>query len=80
MPINGCPLGALTHEHQKGRTLVGTLADTANAFAQTDSHTTRNGLVQVLCELMTLYPNHIWKEDYLLFPMANKLLTPPEQY
>ena len=21
-----------------------------------------------------LYPNHIWKEDYVLFPMTNKVL------
>ena len=28
---------------------------------------------------MALYPNHIWKEDYLLFPMTNKVLSPDDQ-
>jgi hemerythrin-like domain-containing protein len=25
--------------------------------------------------LVELYPAHIWKEDYLLFPMTNKILS-----
>ena len=28
---------------------------------------------------MALYPSHIWKEDYLLFPLAGKVLTPEDQ-
>ena len=28
---------------------------------------------------MYLYPSHIWKEDYLLFPMTNKVLSPEDQ-
>jgi hemerythrin-like domain-containing protein len=29
--------------------------------------------------LIDLYPNHIWKEDYLAFPMADKILSDDEQ-
>jgi hemerythrin-like domain-containing protein len=29
--------------------------------------------------LVNLYPNHIWKEDYLLFPMTDKILNEKEQ-
>jgi hemerythrin-like domain-containing protein len=25
-----------------------------------------------------LYPDHIWREDYLLFPMTEKVLPKPE--
>ena len=25
------------------------------------------------------YPNHIWKEDYLLFPLADRFLTSEDQ-
>jgi hemerythrin-like domain-containing protein len=28
---------------------------------------------------MELYPNHIWKEEYLLFPMSNKVLGAADQ-
>jgi hemerythrin-like domain-containing protein len=28
---------------------------------------------------VAFYPSHIWKEDYLLFPLAVKLLTPEDQ-
>jgi hypothetical protein len=32
-----------------------------------------------LRRLIELYPAQIWKEDYLLFPMAEKLLSKSEQ-
>jgi hemerythrin-like domain-containing protein len=28
---------------------------------------------------VTFYPSHIWKEDYLLFPLAGRLLTLEDQ-
>jgi hemerythrin-like domain-containing protein len=28
---------------------------------------------------VAFYPSHIWKEDYLLFPLAGKVLTPQDQ-
>jgi hemerythrin-like domain-containing protein len=36
-------------------------------------------LIESLRGLIELYPNHIWKEDYLLFPMTNKILSLEEQ-
>jgi len=39
----------------------------------------REGLIETLRKLIELYPSHIWKEDYLLFPMAEKLLSESEQ-
>ena len=29
--------------------------------------------------LVAFFPSHIWKEDYLLFPLAGKVLTPEDQ-
>jgi len=34
----------------------------------------RDSVTETLRGLMDLYPNHIWKEEYLLFPMSNKVL------
>ena len=32
-------------------------------------------IVRCLRDLAALYPNHIWKEDYLLFPLCGKVLS-----
>jgi hemerythrin-like domain-containing protein len=44
-----------------------------------DAERGRLTLIQVLQSLVTLYPAHIWKEDYLLFPMADKILAESDQ-
>jgi len=77
VPAQGCPVGALKYEHQEGRARVGALAQAAAAYAQ-DS-TASGAVITALRALIDLYPNHIWKEDYLLFPMTNKVLGPEDQ-
>jgi hemerythrin-like domain-containing protein len=39
-----------------------------------NSDSGRSDLVNNLRGIADLYPGHIWKEDYLLFPMTNKIL------
>lgn len=78
VPIRGCPLGVLIAEHQRGRALVAGLATAAEAYAR-DGPSAKKPLLESLRGLSSLYPDHIWKEDYLLFPMTNKLLTQQEQ-
>jgi len=73
VPVTGCPIGALTHEHQQGRALVSGLAEAAQAYAR-GGDVAIASLVETLHGITELYPNHIWKEDYLLFPMTNKVL------
>ena len=41
--------------------------------------TARENLIKNLRGITDLYPNHIWKEDYLLFPMSNKVLSAEDQ-
>ena len=77
-PIHGCPLGILTAEHQKGRALVTGLAAAAEAYAR-DGPSAKKPLLENLRGLTGLYPDHIWKEDWLLFPMTNKMLSAKEQ-
>ncbi len=78
VPARGCPLAALIQEHQKGTALVSALAEAAAGHREGDESATE-ALVSALRALTALYPDHIWKEDYLLFPMANKILSPEEQ-
>lgn len=78
VPIQGCPLGILVLEHKKARALVAKLSETVKAFAGGDSPR-KDELIQSLQGILDLYPNHIWKEDYLLFPMADKILNSKQQ-
>jgi hemerythrin-like domain-containing protein len=78
VPVRGCPVGILTVEHQRGRALVSALASVVETYAKNGEPATKS-LIQALKSLTELYPGHIWKEDYLLFPMTNKILNSEEQ-
>ncbi len=78
VPSTGCPLSALKGEHVKSRQLLDDLNSAAAAYIN-DAERGRLTLIQVLQSLVAFYPAHIWKEDYLLFPMADKILAESEQ-
>ena len=78
VPPQGCPIGGLNHEHEKGRALVGALAEQAPAYAQ-GRPGAKEGLLETLRGILDLYQNHIWKEDAMVFPMADKVLTAADQ-
>jgi len=78
VPPQGCPIGGLNHEHEKGRALVRALADQAPAYAQ-GKPGAKKALLETLHGLVDLYQNHIWKEDAMVFPMADKVLTEADQ-
>ncbi|HEX8925007.1 MAG TPA: hemerythrin domain-containing protein, partial [Terriglobales bacterium] len=73
VPSTGCPLAALKGEHAKSRQLLDDL-NSAAAIYIGNPENGRLALTDVLQSLVTLYPAHMWKEDYLLFPMADKVL------
>jgi hemerythrin-like domain-containing protein len=79
VPSHGCPIGGLTAEHQKGRVMVGEFADAIRGYAAGEPPARDNLVLKSLRALVALYPSHIWKEDYLLFPLAGKVLTPEDQ-
>ena len=75
LPIS---IGGLNHEHEKGRALVRALAEQAPAYAQ-DRPGAKESLLETLRGILDLYQNHIWKEDAMVFPMADKVLTEADQ-
>ena len=77
VPIQGCPLGILVHEHERGRALVTELAQSAEAYAGAEPEA-RERLQKCLHGLTELYPGHMWREEYLLFPMTEKILSQEE--
>lgn len=78
VPPHGCPIGVLVHDHQTGRTLVTGLAEAAEGFQKGDP-TARDALLKNIRGITDLYPGHIWREDYLAFPMSNKVLNADDQ-
>jgi hemerythrin-like domain-containing protein len=74
VPITGCPIGGLSAEHVQGRHFVSGLAD-AIAATTDDPGQARKATLENLRGIARLYPNHIWKEDYLLFPMTLKVMA-----
>jgi hemerythrin-like domain-containing protein len=77
VPPQGCPLGVLKKEHEAGRSLVAKLTSVSDSYIKDGSE--KELLRTTLLSLAELYGGHIWKEDYLLFPMTNKVLSDAEQ-
>lgn len=73
VPAAGCPVGALLGEHKRGRALVAEFAGGIEAYAA-GTEGAGEALAATMRGLTELYPAHIWKEDYLLFPMSEKVL------
>jgi len=78
VPVSGCPLAVLLHEHDKGRHLMADLKQTSEAYIRS-GNTEKDALIWTLHQLVELYPAHIWKEDYLLLPMTSKILSDTDQ-
>lgn len=69
----GCPVGTLRMEHQQGRTIVKALNLALGKYKQGDVAAARS-ISAVLRDAAELYSAHIWREDFLLFPMSEKVL------
>lgn len=78
VPPGGCPLAVLSHEHAKLRALISQFVDSVELYISTHGEA-RTTLGKTINALLELIPGHIWKEDFLLLPMADKILTPEEQ-
>jgi hemerythrin-like domain-containing protein len=78
VPVAGCPIGALTHEHESAAKLTADLGAAVEAYLK-DPQAMKLFLTTTLRGIVQLYPSHIWKENYLLFPMTDKLLDDREQ-
>lgn len=74
VPEEGCPLAALRHEHERSRALTQELVQASAEYAANRHHGS-SALSEVLRNLAQFYPAHIWKEEYLLFPLARKVLS-----
>jgi hemerythrin-like domain-containing protein len=73
LPASNGPVQVMCAEHQNGRRLVGQLESAVQRRlgGQADSPA---DLAEALRTIAVFYTNHIWKEDNVLFPMAERVL------
>ncbi len=78
LPANGGPIGVMLQEHDEGRRLVRTAAKALPGAGAGDAGA-RAALAANLLAYVRLLRLHIDKEDNVLYPMADKILTPADQ-
>ncbi len=71
-------LESLERAHRSAKQLVGQLAEVASIYVHNPA-AVRYRIIDLLQQLAELYPAHIWKEDFLLFPLAQQTLSTTEQ-
>lgn len=72
VPEAGCPIGGLKGEHTKGRHLV-SLLETGVGLRATEPDRAEVIIREALDGLVKLYPDHVWKEDEMVFPMVERV-------
>ena len=77
LPANMGPIAAMKAEHAEARACVAKLAAAVDAYGSRDASGALRIVAAVDC-IESLYPQHIAKENNVLFPMAERQLTPDE--
>jgi len=74
VPLHGCPIDALLHEHEKGRCLIKEISTSLDLY---ENNLVGAGIAiaEAIEGIVELYPNHIWKEDDMVFPMVERLFS-----
>jgi hemerythrin-like domain-containing protein len=78
MPVQGGPLGVMLAEHEQGRAFAREMNDAARKWEAGDL-SARFAVVQNARGYVALLRQHIYKEDNILFPMADRLIPPERQ-
>lgn len=78
VPAGNCPMAILNYEGDKLQVLIEQLTMAVNIYSKADGAVIGT-LVETLRSLAAIYRDHLWKEDYLLLPMANKILSETDQ-
>lgn len=78
VPRVGGPVGCMLVEHDDGRAFVKTMADNAEGCVAGDESASRCW-VAAARGYVNLLRNHIWKENEILFQVADRLISADEQ-
>ncbi len=78
VPKEGGPLGMMLHEHDLGRGFIRAIDGAIEAYESGD-----DAAAQVIAENIRSYTQllteHVWKEENVLFPMADQVLSADDQ-
>ncbi len=77
-PRDGGPTGVMLHEHEQGRAHVRGMAESLEAAAAGDPAALRQFLADAE-GYVALLREHIYKEDHILFQLADRTLTDEDQ-
>ena len=73
----GCTIQSLKNEHEQSRILTTTLTDAIGKYKTGDA-TAKSKISTAIRDSIGLYNDHIWRENILLFPKAEKALEESE--
>jgi len=77
LPAKDGPIQAMCAEHETGRRLVGEMEDAISSYL--DGRVGAAGeLASAMGTIADFYARHIWKEDNVLFPLADRVLGADE--
>lgn len=71
VPVQGGPIGVMLDEHQEGRAHVRSLRTAAQQWVSGEEDA-KQAVVDSARAYANLLRQHIWKEDNILFPMAER--------
>jgi hemerythrin-like domain-containing protein len=72
-----CTIESLENEHKQGTTLMATLTAEIGRY-KADDPASKSRICGTIRDAIKLYNDHIWRENILLFPIADKTLQEPE--
>jgi len=78
VPTEGGPVVVMLAEHEQGRLFTREMRDAAEKWEKGDQ-SARHAVVQNALGYVTLLRQHIYKENNILFPMADRVLQPERQ-
>ena len=78
VPREGGPLGVMLSEHDEGRAFIGAIAAAVDAYEGGDEAAART-IASNASGYVDLLRGHILKEERVLFPMADQVLSADDQ-
>jgi hemerythrin-like domain-containing protein len=78
VPVQGGPIGVMLAEHEQGRVFTRNLREAAERLEAGDL-SARDEVIRNSLGYAALLRQHIYKEDNILFPMADKVIPFPQQ-
>ncbi|MBM2817274.1 MAG: uncharacterized protein HW421_4036 [Ignavibacteria bacterium] len=78
MSMEAGPIGVMMEEHNAGRQCIRNIADNIDAASGGDANASKK-IVSSLRDFIYLLKNHIAKEDQILYPMADNMLSQADQ-